>query len=113
MTFGEALISFLGAVIGGGGVTSLCVWLFRLYLEKRLSAAESKAAERRRTAKRREEIDDRLHHAYGRMFFWMNRALTAGESNAELEKAFEELQLAEAARKELIREVAAGAITDE
>lgn len=94
-------------------MTSLCIWFFRLYLEKRLSAAEKKAEEKRKTAKRREEIDDRLHHAYGRMFFWLNRAVTAGEISGELKTAFEELQKAEKERKDFIRALAAVAITEE
>lgn len=113
MNFGEILLAFFGAVAGGGGVTSLCVWFFRRYLEKRLSAAEKRAEIRRKKARQGEEIDDRLHHAYGRMFFWVNRALVTGEVNGELKNAFDELQRAETERKEFMRSAAASAITDD
>ena len=81
----EVLGAVLAALVGGSGITGLAVG----YL------------------KRRQEVEDQLHHAYGRCIFWLNHAVTKPPPNGELAQAMEELTQAEEAKKKLDREILA------
>ena len=56
---------------------------------------------------RKTRCDERIQHAQGRMFFWINRAIETGSHNGELKAAFEELQAAEKEKKELEQQIIA------
>lgn len=53
------------------------------------------------------KADEEITHATGRVLFWLHHAIVKGEHNGELEEAFENLQRAEAHKKEMDREVLA------
>ena len=97
----------MGAILGGSGITGLAFFFLRRYLEKKLRAAEELDAQRMHMKKRRLQVDDELHHAYGRLLFWMHRAIVTGSHNGELENAFQALEEAESKKKDLDREIIA------
>ncbi len=101
------LWTLLGTVCGGSGLVGLLFFFLRQYIDKRIQAAEKEEAKRKETRKKRLKIDDELQHAYGRMFFWLYRAITTGQHNGELEAAFQRLQEAEQKKKDLDREILA------
>jgi alpha-beta hydrolase superfamily lysophospholipase len=103
MTLKEILVFLVGALLGGGGLTGLMFGLFRRYIDKKLAASES---ERDKKIKRK-QIDDKLCHAYGRMFFWVYKYIVTGSHNGDLDKAFKDLEDAEALKKELDCEIIA------
>lgn len=99
-----AVVAFL---VGGGGVAGLMVYYLRRYIDKRLEDEETKAAERVEIRKKRMAVDDKLQHAYGRMFFWLHRGVVKPPPGEELEEAFQALNAVEAEKKELDREIIA------
>ncbi len=105
MNFEEIASLFFALLIGSGGSVGLGVYLIRRAIEKKLSKYEKEAQEVASLKKQLGDADSRLHHAYGRMFFWIYRAITSGKYSDELGKAFAELEDAEAARKNVEREI--------
>ena len=101
-----------GSLLGGSGLVGLFMWFLRRYLDKRLVQAEREAEERRKKRIKAAELDEELHQAYGRMFFWIHRFILTGEHNGELQTAFENLQAAEARKKEFNRQSAVSARTE-
>lgn len=97
----------LTAVMGSAGVLGLFFYFFRRYIENRLIKNEVKRTER--IAERREllQLEDNLQHCYGRMFFWLHKAIVTGTHNGDLEKAFCDLQQAEKAKKNFDRKIIA------
>ena len=107
MTARDFLIAVSSAAIGGSGMVGLIFYYIRHYIDKRVAASEADAKQRREMNLRRITIDDKLSHAYGRMFFWLHRAIVTGEHNGDLERAFTDLQAAENEKKNLDREIIA------
>lgn len=103
----ELIWSIIGAVVGGSGLVGLLFYFLRRYIEQRLKTVEDDEDKRKAVRVRRMQIEDELHHAYGRVFFWMYRAIDTGSHNGELKSAFEKLQEVEAKKKALDREIIA------
>lgn len=93
--------------MGGSGLVGLAFLLLRRYIEKRLNGRDEEEQKRRENRTKRMEIDDKLHHAYGRILFWLYRAVTTGQHNGELEAAFRALEEAEAEKKGFDRRIIA------
>ena len=79
-------------IVGSGGGVGIGVYLIKRAIDKRLSRYEKEAEEVAILKKELGDADSRLHHAYGRMFFWIYRAITSGKYSTELDKAFRELE---------------------
>jgi len=90
--------------LGGGGFVGVIFLFLRFYISKRLNENDERQKHRRDNQIRRLRIEEELHHAYGRVFFWMHRAVTTGHCNGELQEAFEKLQEIEERKKDLDRE---------
>lgn len=107
MSIEEVLAAVVMALVGGSGVVGLAMTYLRRYIDRKLEAGEAEAALRLKHRKRRQQVDDQLHHAYGRCLFWLNHAVTKPPPNGELAAAMEELTKAEEAKKNLDREILA------
>lgn len=68
---------------------------------------EAREQERIKYKIEQRKADEEITHATGRVLFWLHHAIVKGEHNGELEEAFENLQRAEAHKKEMDREVLA------
>ena len=101
------LETFLWSVLGSGGVAGIFFTLIRHYIEKRLKEVEAREAARLRYKIEQRKADEEITHATGRVLFWLHHAIVKGEHNGELEDAFENLQKAEAHKKEMDREILA------
>lgn len=108
----EAIKTMVFAVLGGSGMVGLLFFFLRLYLEKRLNEKESEEDHRKALRIRRMQIEDELHHCYGRVLFWLVRFAQTGHHNGELDNAFAKLEKAEAKKKELDREIIADSGVD-
>lgn len=97
----------IGALVGGSGLCGLLFFFLRRYIEKKLGGVEEEEQKRRAARIRRTQIEDELHHAYGRLFFWLYRAVITGNHNGELDDAFQDLQNIEQHKKKLDREIIA------
>lgn len=93
----------LTAILGSGGVVGIFFFIFRRWIEKTLDANEAKRAKAHEYQIKRDELEDKKDHCYGRLFFWMHKAIVTGEHNGDLEKAFENLQEVEKEIKEFER----------
>lgn len=107
MSIDEVLAAVVLALVGGSGVVGLAMTYLRRYIDRKLEAGEKEAARRLDHRKRRQQVEDQLHHAYGRCLFWLNHAVTKPPPNGELAEAMENLQRAEEAKKNLDREILA------
>ena len=105
MNIRELISIVLALLIGSGGSAGLGVYFIRRTIEKKLSKYEREAQEAALLKKQLGDAESRLHHAYGRMIFWIYRAITSGKYSDELVKAFSELEEAEAERKNVEREI--------
>ena len=105
MSFSEILSFIFALIVGSGGGVGIGVYLIKRAIDKRLSRYEKEAEEVAILKKELGDADSRLHHAYGRMFFWIYRAITSGKYSTELDKAFRELEDAESVRKKVEREI--------
>jgi hypothetical protein len=105
MNFSEILSLIFALFLGSGGGVGIGVYLIKRAIDKRISRYEKEAEEVASLKKELGDADSRLHHAYGRMFFWIYSAITSGKYSSELEKAFRELEDAESARKKVEREI--------
>lgn len=94
-----------GIAVSSGVISGIVTWLLKRYIDRKLTAAEAEAAERQRVKQKRMMLDAELHHAQGRMFFWIHHAIVHGEHNGELQDSFEHLQEVEDKEKELDREI--------
>ena len=94
------LETFCLSVLGSGGVAGIFFALIRHYIELRLMEVEAREQERIKYKIEQRKADEEITHATG-------RAIVKGEHNDELEEAFENLQRAEAHKKEMDREVLA------
>lgn len=103
----DLLWTVLGAALGGSGMVGMLFFLLRHYIEKRLNKAEREEVKHREARIRRNQIEDELDHAYGRLLFWQYRAIVTGQHNGELDKAFTDMQEAERRKKELDRAIIA------
>ena len=103
----EFLTATLLALAGSGGIVGLAMTYLRRYIDRRLDADEEEARRRQAHRQRRQEVEDQLHHAYGRCIFWLNHAVTKPPPNGELAQAMEKLTQAEEAKKQLDREILA------
>lgn len=103
----EVLAAVVMALVGGSGMVGLVMHYLKRYIDSKLEAGEEEAARRLVHRKRRQQVDDQLHHAYGRCLFWLNHAVTKPPPNGELAEAMENLQKAEEAKKKLDREILA------
>ena len=103
----EVLGVVMAALVGGSGITGLAVGYVKRYLDRGLEQGEQEAQQRQEHRQRRQEVEDQLHHAYGRCIFWLNHAVTKPPPNGELAQAMEELTQAEEAKKKLDREILA------
>lgn len=100
--FAEVLIT---SAIGSSGVMGIFFFIFRFYIEKKLKEREKKADEQISVKLERIRVNDRLTHCYGRLFFWIYKAIIDGHHNGDLDKAFKELQEVEEKKKELDRKI--------
>ena len=107
MSIEDVLAAVILALAGGSGVVGLAMTYLRRYIDRKLEAGEEEAARRLAHRKRRQQVEDQLHHAYGRCLFWLNHAVTKPPPNGELAEAMENLQKAEEAKKKLDREILA------
>ena len=107
MSIEEVFAAVVLALAGGSGVVGLAMTYLRRYIDRKLEAGEEEAARRLAHRKRRQQVEDQLHHAYGRCLFWLNHAVTKPPPNGELAQAMEELTQAEEAKKKLDREILA------
>ena len=107
MSIEEVFAAAVLALAGGSGVVGLAMTYLRRYIDRKLEAGEEEAARRLEHRKRRQQVEDQLHHAYGRCIFWLNHAVTKPPPNGDLEEAMENLQRAEEAKKNLDREILA------
>ena len=89
------------------GLPALFFALIRHYIERRLMEVEAREQERIKYKIEQRKADEEITHATGRVLFWLHHAIVKGEHNGELEEAFENLQRAEAHKKEMDREVLA------
>ena len=105
MSLKEIASLFIALLLGSGGSVGLGVYFIRRAIENKLSKYEKEAQEVATLKKQLGDADSRLHHAYGRMFFWIYRAITSGKYSDELSKAFTELEDAESERKRVEREI--------
>ncbi|HIQ61704.1 MAG TPA: hypothetical protein IAD31_08960 [Candidatus Enterenecus faecium] len=103
----EFLAAVLVGLAGGSGVTGLAMGYLRRYIDRRLEQGEAEAQLRQEHRQRRQEVEDQLHHAYGRCIFWLNHAVTKPPANGELAQAMDKLTQAEEAKKKLDREILA------
>lgn len=103
----------MSGIIGGGGIAGLFFHFLKRYIERKLKKAEDDADSRLQTRIKRMTIDDELQHSYGRLFFWLYKAIITGKHNGELEKAFETLQTVEQKKKDLDRQIIAAAENDQ
>jgi len=103
MTLNEIIVIIATAVLGSSGVVGLIFYFFKKWIDKKFSAAEEEAEKKKKLKEERLEIDDELHHAYGRLFLWLHYAVTKNVANGELEDAFENLQAVEEKKKRLDR----------
>jgi hypothetical protein len=100
--------SIIAAVLGGSGIIGIALYFIRRWLEQKLSASEEVRALRTQNRLLRARLEDELHHAQGRVLFWLHRAIvTEGPPNGELEEAFNALQAVEGKIKEHDREIVA------
>lgn len=97
----------LTAAIGSGGAMGIFFFIFRYYIEKRLKEREEREKEQIEQKMERIRVNDKLTHCYGRLFFWMYKAIVDNKHNGELKQSFEELQEAEEEKKELDRKILA------
>lgn len=107
MSGGELISAILLALVGSGGILGLAMTYLRRYIDRRLDADEEEARRRLEHKRRRQQVDDQLHHAYGRCLFWLNHAVTKPPPNGELAEAMSQLTRAEEAKKKLDREILA------
>lgn len=107
MNVEEISTTILLTLLGSGGILGIVMTYLRRYIDKRLEANEKEAEVRLKHRMKRLEVDDKLHHAYGRCIFWLNHAVTKSPPNGELAEAMEELNAAEEAKKNLDREILA------
>ncbi|MDR1160162.1 MAG: hypothetical protein LBK69_06000 [Syntrophomonadaceae bacterium] len=97
----------IAAVLGGSGIIGIALYFIRRWLEQKLSASEEVRALRTQNRLLRARLEDELHHAQGRVLFWLHRAIVTGTPNGELEEAFNALQTVEGKIKEHDREIVA------
>lgn len=97
----------IGAILGTGGIVGVFFYFLRRSIEKRLVLAEKEAEKRKNLTHQRAIIDDKLCHAYSRLFFWMYKAIASGTHNGELEKAYVNLETVEGEKKDLDRKIIA------
>lgn len=95
------------SVLGSGGVAGIFFALIRHYIEKRLKEVEEREQERIKWKIEQRKADEEITHATGRVLFWLHHAIVKGEHNGELEAAFDNLQKAEAHKKDMDREILA------
>ncbi|MBQ8742170.1 MAG: hypothetical protein IJZ03_02225 [Clostridia bacterium] len=91
--------------LGGGGSMGIGIYFIKRAIEQKLSKYEKEAREIAALKRQLEDSESRLHHAYGRMFFWIYRAITTGKYSHELDKAFSELEDAESLHSQVEREI--------
>ena len=102
-TLEEIVRTIALAAVGSSGAVGLIFYFFKKWIDNKFSAAEIEAEKKRKIKEERLEVDEELHHTYGRMFFWLHYAVTKNVANGELEEAFEALQRAEEKKKKLDR----------
>ncbi len=107
MTLKDIAVIIIGAVIGGSGFVGLAFFLLRHYIENKLTFAEDEAAKRKATRITRMKIEDELHHAYGRLLFWIYRAIVTSSHNGELDTAFQALEAVEEKKRAFDRDIRA------
>lgn len=105
MNISEIATILTALILGSGGSVGIGVYFIKRAIEKKLSKYEKEAEEITELKRQLEDAESRLHHAYGRMFFWIYRAITSGKYSHDLEKAFSELEEAENAHKQIEREI--------
>lgn len=86
------LETIVTAIVGSGGVMGIFFFVFRRWIEKTLNASEEKRKKLHEYQVKKNELSDKKSQCYGRLFFWIYRAITTGNHNGELEKAFDDLQ---------------------
>lgn len=87
--------TIITAILGSGGVVSIFFFFFRRWIEKVLDEHEEKRKSMHEYQVKRDELEDKKSHCYGRMFFWLYKAIVTNQHNGDLERAFEELQKVE------------------
>ncbi len=94
------ITAMVTALVGSGGAVGILFWYLQRYLDKRLKISDDERRSRLEKQISSLKIENKIRHAYGRMFFWLYKAITTGEHNGDLKKAFEELEAAEQEQKE-------------
>jgi hypothetical protein len=107
MTVNDLLPVAAIAVIGGPGLVGLLFFFMRRWMEGKLIAAEQQKEITRQNRLRRAQLESELHHAQGRVLFWMHRYVITGERNGDLESSFAALTSVEEKIKEHDREIIA------
>jgi alpha-beta hydrolase superfamily lysophospholipase len=103
----DVLPTIAAAVAGGSGVVGLAFFFLRRWLEGKLAAIERQKAATSAERLKRKQLDDELHHAQGRVLFWVNRFIQTGEKNGDLKDSFDRLTAVEDEIKKLDREIIA------
>ena len=101
----DILSLIFALLIGSGGSVGIGVYFIRRAIEKKLSKYENEAEEAATLKKQLSDADSRLHHAYGKVIFWIYRAITTGRYSKELTEAYRELERAEEERAAVEREI--------
>lgn len=101
----DILSLIFALLIGSGGSVGIGVYFIRRAIEKKLSKYENEAEEAAILKKQLSDADSRLHHAYGKVIFWIYRAITTGRYSKELTEAYRELERAEEDRAAVEREI--------
>ena len=105
MTPRDILSLVFALLIGSGGSVGIGVYFIRRAIEKKLSKYEKEAEEAAALKKQLSDADRSLHHAYGKMLFWIYRAITTGKYSKELTEAYRELERAQENRATVESEI--------
>ncbi len=101
----DILLMLLSALLGGSGMVGIATYNNKKYIDRKFAEEDAKTKEVHAYKVQKAKCDERIQHAQGRMFFWLNRAIVTGTHNGELEAAMKELDAAEAEKKDLEREI--------
>ena len=97
---------FLDALISGL-VSMFFLGYMKMYIDKKLAAAEKEKEKHEEYQRRRNIAHEELQHALGRLLFWLRHGLMKPPPNGELQEAWEAYTEAEAKCKAIDQEIIA------